>query len=77
MAIVDYISEDNPDAAMELLHDIEERVEHLTYHPQTGRIGRVTGTRELVVKPNYIAVYVAGPNVIEVLRVLHAARQWP
>ena len=77
MAIVDYISEDNPDAALELLQDIEERIEHLTYHPQTGRLGRVTGTRELVVKPNYIVVYTVGLDIIEVLRVLHAARQWP
>ncbi len=75
--IFDYISDDNPDAALALLQDIEQRVDQLMEHPRTGRIGRVSGTRELVVKPNYVVVYRENLSSVDVLRVLHAARQWP
>jgi plasmid stabilization system protein ParE len=37
----------------------------------------VNGTRELVVRPNYIVVYAENPAVVTVLRVLHAAQMWP
>ena len=75
--IIDYISDDNPDAADLLLQDIEMRVIQLLEQPRRGRVGRVAGTRELVVKPNYIVVYAESPDVVEILRVLHAARLWP
>ena len=74
--IIDYISDDNPDAADLLLQDIEMRVIQLLEQPRSGRVGRVAGTRELVVKPNYIVVYAESPDVVEILRVLHAARLW-
>ena len=35
------------------------------------------GTREIVVRPNYAMVYRVSPEAVEVLRVLHAAQQWP
>lgn len=75
-SIIDYISDDNPDAADLLLQDIEMRVVQLLEQPRGGRVGRVAGTRELVVKPNYIVVYAESPDVVEILRVLHAARLW-
>ena len=34
-------------------------------------------TREIVVRPNYVMVYRVAGDVVEVLRVLHAAQQWP
>uniref|UniRef100_UPI003B51B479 type II toxin-antitoxin system RelE/ParE family toxin n=1 Tax=Roseovarius indicus TaxID=540747 RepID=UPI003B51B479 len=77
MAIVDYISNDNPDAALALLEKIEARVARLAEQPKTGRPGRVHGTRELVVHHNYIVIYAERPTVVTVLRVLHAARMWP
>jgi toxin ParE1/3/4 len=40
-------------------------------------VGRVKGTREMVVRSNYIVVYADGPNSIIVLRVLHAAQHRP
>ena len=54
-------------------------------HPRLYRPGRVRGTREAVVLPNYVLVYsVDGEGegegddgAIVVLRVLHASRQWP
>ncbi|MFN3834432.1 MAG: type II toxin-antitoxin system RelE/ParE family toxin [Glycocaulis sp.] len=77
MAIVDYIADDNPDAALAPLEDIETAVARLADHPGRGRPGRVSGTRELIIRSNYIAVYVETPTTLSVLRVLHAARMWP
>lgn len=77
VAILDYISVDNPDAGQWLLEDIVERVAVLPEYPKLYRPGRVTGTREMVVRSNYIVVYAEGDGAVTILRVLHAAQQWP
>ena len=77
MAIVDYISDDNPAAAPSLMDEIQVMVARLTEHPKRCRPGRVPGTRELVVRPNYLVVYSETSEMVTVLRVLHAAQQWP
>ena len=77
LAIIDYISDDNPDAAQALKDEIEDKVARLPKHPQMYRAGRVDGTREMVVRPNYIVVYAETPDTLATLRVLHAAQQWP
>lgn len=77
MAIVDYISDDNPDAALALMEEIQGKVAQLPMHPKRCRSGRVQGTRELVVRPNYIVIYAETPSVVTILRVLHAAQMWP
>ena len=77
LAIVDYISDDNPDAALALMDEIQGKVEQLPAHPKRCRPGRVNGTRELVVRPNYIVVYAENSAVVTILRVLHAAQMWP
>jgi len=41
------------------------------------RVGRVDGTREIVVRRNYIIIYAENPGTVTILRVLHAAQQWP
>ena len=76
-AIYDYIEADNPLAALNLDELFSEKVRNLIDHPGLGRIGRVTGTRELVVHKNYILIYDTTANSVRVLRVLHAAMQWP
>ena len=77
MAIVDYISDDNLDAALALMEEIQNKVAQLPAHPKRCRLGRVEGTRELVVRPNYIVVYAENAAAVTVLRVLHAAQMWP
>lgn len=72
-----YIAQDNPSAALALDELLSVRAGHLTDHPQLGRIGRVVGTLELVVHSNYIMVYDVTADAVRVLRILHAARQWP
>lgn len=78
--IYDYIEADNPAAALALDELFAEKAGRLVDHPGLGRPGRVTGTRELVAHQNYILVYDVADDlvrVLRVLRVLHAARQWP
>ena len=77
LAIVDYISDDNPDAAQVLKDEIESKTSRLPDHSQMYRVGRVDGTREMVVRPNYIVVYAETPQIVTILRVLHAAQKWP
>ena len=77
MAIVDYISDDNPAAAQALNDDIETKVSHLPKNPRLYKKGRVEGTREMVVRSNYIVVYTEDAQTVTILRVLNAARQWP
>ncbi|AKL99920.1 type II toxin-antitoxin system mRNA interferase toxin, RelE/StbE family [Burkholderia pyrrocinia] len=78
-AIMDYIGRDDPLAALELDERLEERAAALPARAELYRQGRVAGTRELVVAPNYVLVYRirTADNIVEILRVLHARRQWP
>jgi addiction module RelE/StbE family toxin len=77
LAIVDYISDDNPEAAQQLKDDIEAKVAKLAEHPKLYRPGRVAGTREMVVRRNYVVIYVEDARAVSILRVLHASQQWP
>ena len=47
LGIIDYISDDNPDAAQRVKDDIEAKAEKLPDFPRMGRLGRVEGTRSL------------------------------
>lgn len=77
LAIVTHIALDNPDAAEKLADEIETKAEKLRTHPNLFRAGRKSGTRELVVHPNYILIYRVVVNVVEVLRAKHVAQKWP
>ncbi len=77
LAIIDYISDDNPDAAQNLKENISEKALNLIQFPNMGKSGRVAGTRELVTAANYVLVYQVSESHIRILRVLHAAQQWP
>ena len=74
--ITDYISDLNPVAALELNQAIEASVLTLSRRPHLYRPGRVIGTREMVVHPNYLVVYKVTDN-IRVISVLHARQRYP
>ena len=77
-AIVNYIAAENPRAALAIWDEIESQVDRLALYPHSGRIGRVEGTRELVVgRTPYIVGYTIREDAVLILRVLHGARQWP
>lgn len=75
--IIEYIAERNDVAALELQEDIERAASQLPQHPYLYRPGRVAGTREIVVHPNYLVVYRIRPAVIEIVTVLHTRQQYP
>ena len=75
--IREYIAQDNPAVALALDELFSANADRLADHPGLGRPGRVTGTRELVAHQNYILIYDVAGDLVRVLRILHAARQWP
>jgi len=76
-SIREYIAAHNPSAALDFDELLSEKTARLVDHPGLGRPGRVQGTREFVAHRNYILIYDVAGDVVRVLRVLHAARQWP
>lgn len=59
------------------ISDLTARLTAHPAHPALGREGRVAGTRERVIHPNYVVVYDLTADCVRVLRRLHARRQWP
>ena len=77
-AIQDYVAQDSPKAAYRLVNRLIDRTEKLlAANPMSGRAGRVASTRELVLPAMpYIVVYRVVAKV-EIVAVVHAARDWP
>lgn len=74
--IQSYIEQFSPIAAQTLRKTIETCVEQLPLLPYAFPVGRIPGTREYVVHPNYIIVYRVA-SAIEVLRILHTRQLYP
>jgi toxin ParE1/3/4 len=77
VAIVEYIEKDNAERAKSFALEIQKKTNNLAEFPSMGRPGRVFGTRELVIHPNYIIPYRMRGDDVEILRVQHVARRWP
>ena len=76
--IVDYIRKDNPAAARRVAQTIYQGIAGLRKSPNIGRIGLAENTRELIFSPwPYIAVYEIIGDQVQVLRIRHAAQDWP
>ena len=75
--IIDYIAERDDVAASRLQDDIERVTSQLPQYPYLYRPGRVDGTREIVVRHNYVVVYRVLPNLIEIVSVLHSRQRYP
>ena len=74
---MDFIAQDNPQAALDLDALFEEKTGALIEQPKLYRSGRMKGTREAVVHPNYVLVYKVSGNTVTILRVLHTSLAWP
>ena len=72
-----YIASNDAAAAQRFGAVIEERLMLLERFAEIGRPGRVAGTRELIVHPNYIIIYSVRPATIDIIRFLHARRLYP
>ena len=77
-AILEFIAQDSISAAYDVYEEIREQAKHLMEYPKLGRVGRLKGTRELVInRTSYIVIYRIRGERVELLRVLHGAQQWP
>ncbi len=76
-AIFNYIAERNAAAAERLQAAIELCAEGLAERPFMYRPGRVEGTREAVVHPNYILIYRVTADAVEIVNVVHARQDYP
>ncbi len=77
-SVRDYITQDNPQAAQQVVQRIKDKVSLLREQPGMGRPGRVPNTKELLVdRTPFILPYRVRDNKVEILRVLHTSRRWP
>jgi addiction module RelE/StbE family toxin len=76
-AIFDRIALNNPLAAIELDDEFRDKAELARRNPDAYRAGRLRGTRELIVRANYVMIYRVVANQLRILRVKHARQQWP
>ena len=76
--IFDWLTAENPAAALATDTAIARHVKRLRRFPHLGRPGRVDGTRESPLpRTPFIVVYrLADPDIL-LLRILHGARRWP
>nr|WP_202402916.1 type II toxin-antitoxin system RelE/ParE family toxin [Shinella kummerowiae] len=77
-AIFTYVEADNPAAAVLIDERIVTAARRLLDFPASGRVGRIGGTRELVINGTpYVAVYAITETTVRIVRVLHGAQEWP
>jgi len=77
--IILFIAQDNPKAALEMDDLFTAAADSLAVFPTRAKVGRASGTRELVVHRNYILVYgIDGDTgTVYIKAVLHTSRLWP
>ncbi|MEE3626597.1 type II toxin-antitoxin system RelE/ParE family toxin [Nitrospirillum sp. BR 11752] len=76
--IAQHIAEENPVAARQVARELVLAGDSLGTFPHRGRPGRVPGTRELATVRPYIIVYrIEEAGRVAILRVWHAAQDWP
>jgi len=54
-----------------------EAAARLSEHSLLGKAGRIPGTRGLFPHESYRMVYELGGEIVWILTLVHAARQWP
>lgn len=77
LVLLDFVGDRNPTAALRLNGLIDDALRRACQFPEAGRPGRIEGTRELIVHPNYLIVYQVTDTAIDVLRLLHARQLYP
>ena len=75
--ILEFISLDNPIAAIAMDELFTEVSSRLIKHPFLGKPGRIAGTRELIPHANYRLIYEVLPDQLRILALVHTARLWP
>ena len=76
-AIYDYLKEHEPHQARSTIVELRQGIRLLKQFPRMGRAGRQKDTRELLHKRlPHIVVYRLKDHAIEILHVVHPARDW-
>ena len=75
--IIDYISQDNPLAAIRMDELFARAAGRLSEHPHLGKSGLISGTRELIAHESYRLVYEVQDETVWILALMHTARLWP
>ena len=75
---IDYVAEANIRAAIDVGDRLAAIRKRLEQFPESGRLGRIPGTREYVVLGTpFIAVYRIVGGTIRIMRLFHHAQRWP
>jgi plasmid stabilization system protein ParE len=75
---VSFIEAENPAAATRVRRAIRKSVLRLIDFPESGRIGQLPGTREIVVAGlPVVVVYRITSDTVEILRVFHTSQERP
>lgn len=78
ISIFEFLEADSPRAAVRTDKAIRAQTLRLVQFPQSGRPGRITGTRELVVRGlPYVVAYRVAADSVRIFRVLHGSQEWP
>lgn len=75
-----YVAADNPDAADRLLRAFEELFSKTSDFPELGRsVDWLVPEHRMLTRGTYALIYrlVASRRVVELVRVVHGARDWP
>jgi addiction module RelE/StbE family toxin len=66
------------EVAAQITMHIVTSVQQLATFPMSGRLGRVPGTRELVISNSpFVVAYCIEKERIVILAIYHGAQQWP
>lgn len=77
-AITNYLFDKTPSNAARLVRKIFDASSNLKIFPNRGRVGKVEGTRELVLSSlPYVIVYQITGETLHIVRILHSAQDWP
>jgi toxin ParE1/3/4 len=78
VSVRDYIAQDSPKSAGVVAQRILDLVDQRAVHPNLGKPGRISGTRELVVpRTPYIIPYRIRGERVEAIAVFHGRQRWP
>jgi toxin ParE1/3/4 len=74
--IVEYIRKDNPQAVLRTVRRLRDTMRRLAQSPELGHLRQDLAAEPLCFFPvySYLIVYCPAPRPLEIIRVLHAAR---
>jgi toxin ParE1/3/4 len=75
--IWDYLHAVNPIAALDMDKRFNDAISRISRFPESGPVGIISGTRELIPHQSYRLVYQLESDAAWILALVHTSRQWP